>query len=100
MVLFVAELFAQLPDALHKRVIGHGNVRPDGLIELLLRYEPSRVRHKVAQHLERLGRQFNILLADAQASTRQIERETVKPQNTMHDLIHADALRGASIAKS
>src|SRR5262249_22010818 len=79
--IIIAELLAQFTDALHKRIIAHADVGPHSIEKLLLGHEPPDILREVAQHLERLGPQVDHLIAEAQASTRQIERKAVKPQN-------------------
>ncbi len=85
----VAELMAQFPNALHERVIGHRHVWPHRLIEFLLGHEPPGVLCEVAQHLERLGPQVDLLIARTQASSRQIEHEAVELQNSVDDMVHS-----------
>ncbi len=80
--------------------IGHGNVGPYGLVQLLLGNQPPGILGEVAQYIERLGPQRDILVACAQASARQIEREAVKPQNLMDDLVHLALVVGEITIRS
>jgi hypothetical protein len=85
---FVAELLAQLPDALHERLIGHGHVRPHGVEEFLLRYQAPSVECEVGEHPEGLGRQVDLLAARARAAALQIEDEAVKSNKFLNGLVH------------
>ena len=77
-VVIVAELVTQLPNALRDRVVGHGHVGPYGLVKLLLGDQPPGVLCEVTKYLEGLGPQLDIVVARAQTSARQIEREVVE----------------------
>jgi hypothetical protein len=69
-VVVVAELLAQFPDALKERVIAYGDVGPRGFEKLLFGHEPPGMLNKIAEYLERLGAQVDLLIADAQTSAR------------------------------
>jgi hypothetical protein len=86
---------AQLPDALHQRLFGHHNVRPDGLDKFFLRHEPPGVSSQVREDLEGFRSKVDVLLARAQGSARQVEYEAVEPEHLVRDRIHADSQMGA-----
>jgi hypothetical protein len=89
-VIDVAELAAQFPNTLRDGVVGHHNIGPHSLIKLSPSDQPSGVLGKVIQYLKRLRPQFDVIVACPQASTRQIEDESVEPQNSVRDsLIHS-----------
>ena len=52
-MLFVTQRLADFDQALHERVVGHGNVPPHRLEELLLRHEAAGIADEVGQYLDR-----------------------------------------------
>src|SRR5262249_32381790 len=89
LVIIVAELLAQFPDALHKRVVTHGNVGPHLLKQLSLGHKSPSIVREAAQHLERLGPQVDLLIAGSQTWPRYIEDKAVKPQDPVDDLVQS-----------
>jgi len=94
--ILITKLLAQLSDALHERVIAHAHIGPHGLEKLLLGREPPDVLYEVAQHLERLEAQVDLLIAAPQTSARKIEHKAVKPQDRADGIVQSALQRGLS----
>jgi len=59
---------------MRQRLVGHGDVWPDRLEQLLLGHEAVRVLHEIAQHLEGLSTKLHVAIRGAQRAAGDIER--------------------------
>ena len=59
-MIVVTKCAAQLPNALHQRIVGYNDVAPDCPLEFFLPDKSPGVLHQMKQHLECLGPQFEI----------------------------------------
>ncbi len=51
-VLMLSQFAPNLDETLHQRVIGHRNVRPDGIHQFLLADQAARVPDQITEHVE------------------------------------------------
>ncbi|MCP1911003.1 hypothetical protein J2R96_003483 [Bradyrhizobium elkanii] len=51
-VVIIAQLQAQLADALDERVVGNRDVTPDRLVQILLGCQPPGIAGEIAEHRE------------------------------------------------
>src|SRR5262245_47027471 len=84
----IAELTAQQRDTLHKRVVGHKNVRPHCFDKLIFGDKPPCILGKIAQHFECLWRQSDLPVSVPQTSARQIERKTIEAEHSRRKCTH------------
>jgi hypothetical protein len=59
----IAELLAQLANALHQRIVGNCHVAPNGIVKLLLGDETPGILGEMAQEMERLRPQIEVASA-------------------------------------
>jgi hypothetical protein len=89
---------SEFPDALHKRVIRNGDVRPYRLEQFLLGHEATGVLHEIAENFERFGSQVDRSIVRAQAPAHQIEFKAIELKNSMIDMAHSASPSGSSSA--
>ena len=74
-MLFVTQRLSDFDQALHEGIVGHGDVPPHRLEELLLRHEAAGVADEVGQDLERPLPQGDLFAIPQQRGPRRIEPE-------------------------
>ena len=77
----IAEDLPQLVHASDEHVLGHVDLRPDLLEQLVLGHQPARPGRQILEDGERLATQGNDLVVAVQTGVRCIEREGRKPEH-------------------
>ena len=87
-LLVVAKRAAQLPDALHERIVGYDDIVPDGFLKVFLRDKAASALGQMAQYLEGLGPQLEFTVIQTQATARQIHRKAIELKYSRDDFAH------------
>ena len=87
-VIFVAQGMAYVPDALDQGIVGDEDTRPDCLDELVLADHPARILGKIAQDVEGLGPQLDLLVSPPQRASLQVQRVNVETHDVWGDGRH------------
>src|SRR5262249_44941263 len=74
----VTEGLPDLAHAMRQRFVGHDDVRPNRLGQLLFRDWPIGILHEIAQHFEALRTKLNCPICGAQRPARSIQRKALE----------------------
>ena len=83
-----AEDLAQLPDTLHERTVGDSDIRPNGLVKVLLEHQAPGIFCKVPQHVKRLWSKGDLFPRTCKVPRARSRVKRLKPQMSARNLVH------------